>query len=76
MAADDLALLGELYVRRGRWDGRIFPTAPVSGRCARGNGGRHLLWVDPERDLVIASLWGDKVEELLPAVSAAVPIAT
>lgn len=104
MSAADLALLGELYLRRGRWgdrvvvserwlelswtpcavkpeygflwwlndQGTILPAAPESGRCARGNGGRHLLWVDPERDLVIVSRWGDGVELLVAAVSAAV----
>ncbi|HEX2774735.1 MAG TPA: serine hydrolase, partial [Micromonosporaceae bacterium] len=103
-SAGDLARLGELYLRRGRWDGRqllsaewieaswrpgevnpdygylwwlndrqrIFPDAPVTGRCARGNGGRHLLWVDPARDLVIASHWGDDVGTLLREVSAAI----
>jgi CubicO group peptidase (beta-lactamase class C family) len=50
----------------------IFPEAPATGRCARGNGGRHLLWVDPARDLVIASHWGDDVGQLLAEVSAAV----
>jgi CubicO group peptidase (beta-lactamase class C family) len=52
--------------------GVVFPSAPPTGRCARGNGGRHLLWVDPARDLVIASHWGDDVEVLLREVSAAV----
>ncbi len=32
-----------------------WPGAPSTGRSARGNGGRHLLWVDPARDLVMAS---------------------
>ncbi len=50
----------------------VFPNAPASGRAARGNGGRHLLWVDPARDLVIASHWGDDVEQLINDVSAAV----
>ncbi len=50
----------------------VFPNAPASGRAARGNGGRHLLWVDPDRDLVIASHWGDDVEQLIKDVSAAV----
>lgn len=103
MSAHDVALLGALYVRRGRcgaqllseewierswtpcevkadygylwWlndSGRVVPTAPASGRVARGNGGRHLLWIDPDRDLVIASHWGDGVEQMLAAVSAAV----
>jgi CubicO group peptidase (beta-lactamase class C family) len=106
-SANDLARLGSLYVRRGRWNGRqllnaewieaswrpgainpdygylwwlndrqrIFPTAPATGRCARGNGGRHLLWVDPARHLVIASHWSEDVEMLLCEVSAAVPAA-
>lgn len=53
--------------------GKVWPGAPRTGRCARGNGGRHLLWVDPARDLVIASHWGEQVEALLREVSAAVP---
>ncbi|RKN52250.1 class C beta-lactamase-related serine hydrolase [Micromonospora costi] len=53
---------------------RVQPGAPASGRCARGNGGRHLLWVDPARDLVIASHWGDDVRTLIAEVSAAVPV--
>jgi CubicO group peptidase (beta-lactamase class C family) len=53
--------------------GKVWPRAPRTGRCARGNGGRHLLWVDPARDLVVASHWGDDVEVLLSDVSAAVP---
>jgi CubicO group peptidase (beta-lactamase class C family) len=53
--------------------GRVFPNAPVSGRCARGNGGKHLLWVDPARALVVVSHWGDDVGELLASVSAAIP---
>jgi CubicO group peptidase (beta-lactamase class C family) len=100
----DLARLGLLYLRRGRWAGRqllstawieatwqpcdvnpdygylwwlnhrrrIFPAAPASGRCARGNGGRHLVWVDPDRDLVVVSRWGEEVGALLAEVSAAV----
>jgi CubicO group peptidase (beta-lactamase class C family) len=51
---------------------RVQPAAPATGRCARGNGGRHLLWVDPARDLVITSRWGDDVGDLLADVSAAV----
>jgi CubicO group peptidase (beta-lactamase class C family) len=53
--------------------GRVFPSAPFTGRCARGNGGKHLLWVDPARALVVVSRWGDDVGELLRAVSAAIP---
>jgi CubicO group peptidase (beta-lactamase class C family) len=49
----------------------VFPGAPSTGRCARGNGGRHLLWVDPARELVIASHWGDDVARLLAEVSEA-----
>lgn len=105
MCANDLALLGELYLRRGRWAGqqlisnewidrswqpctlnpdygylwwlndrqRVLPAAPASGRCARGNIGRHLLWIDLDRDLVISSHWTDNIGELLAAVSAAIP---
>ncbi|MEK2477997.1 serine hydrolase [Streptomyces noursei] len=50
----------------------VWPRAPRTGRCARGNGGNHLLWVDPARDLVIASRWGAEVEDLLVEVSKAV----
>ncbi|MET9967851.1 serine hydrolase domain-containing protein [Streptomyces sp. NPDC006356] len=53
--------------------GTVWPRAPRTGRCARGNGGNHLLWVDPARDLVIASRWGAEVERLLVEVSEAVP---
>jgi CubicO group peptidase (beta-lactamase class C family) len=54
-------------------NGKVWPGAPRTGRCARGNGGRHLLWVDPARDLVLASRWGDEVEVLLEEVSVAIP---
>jgi CubicO group peptidase (beta-lactamase class C family) len=105
--AVDLALLGELYRRRGRWGDRrlvsaewvdltwtpcaikpdygllwwlndartVYPSAPAGGRCARGNLGRHLLWVDPARRLVVASHWGEDVDRLLRDVSAAVSAA-
>lgn len=53
-------------------DRTVWPGAPATGRCARGNGGRHLLWVDPERELVVSSRWGEDVESLLAEVSAAV----
>ena len=53
-------------------DRTVWPAAPATGRCARGNGGAHLLWADPARDLVISSRWGADVEALLAAVSAAV----
>ena len=53
--------------------GKVWPGAPRTGRCARGNGGRHLLWVDPARDLVVVSRWGEDVGALLAEVSAAVP---
>ena len=53
-------------------DRTVFPTAPTSGVCARGNGGRHLLWIDPARELVIASHWGDEVTALLEEISAAI----
>ena len=54
-------------------DRTVWPTAPSTGRCARGNGGGHLLWIDPARDLVVASRWGADVGSLLEAVSDAVP---
>jgi CubicO group peptidase (beta-lactamase class C family) len=104
ISALDLARIGQLCLRGGRWgrarivsarwieqmwtpcrvkpdyglswwlnDRRaVWPTAPATGRCARGNGGNHLLWVDPARDLVISSRWGADVETLLAAVSHAV----
>lgn len=104
MSARDLALVGQLYLDRGRAGDRqlvsadwmaqtwqpcavqpeygflwwlndtrkIFEQAPATGRAARGNGGRHLLWVDPERDLVITSHWGDRVEQLITEVSSAI----
>lgn len=50
----------------------VWPQAPATGRCARGNGGRHLLWVDPARELVVSSRWGAEVETLLADVSAAI----
>ncbi|MFD6071339.1 serine hydrolase domain-containing protein [Amycolatopsis lurida] len=51
-----------------------FPSAPPTGRFARGNADQHLLWIDPDRDLVIVSRWGRGVEELVRAVSDAVPV--
>jgi len=53
--------------------GRVFPSAPRTGRAGRGDLGRHLLWVDPARDLVVVSHWGDGVDALLWEVSAALP---
>ncbi|MFE7314767.1 serine hydrolase domain-containing protein [Streptomyces sp. NPDC057555] len=53
-------------------DKTVWPTAPTTGRCARGNGGSHLLWVDPARELVISSRWGAGVESLIAEVSEAV----
>jgi len=49
-----------------------WPTAPSTGRGARGNGGRHLLWIDPARDLVLCSRWTGKIQRLLATVSAAI----
>lgn len=104
ISARDLARIGELCLRGGRWGERrilsarwieelwrpcpvkpeyglswwlndhrtVWPAAPPTGRCARGNGGGHLLWVDPARDLVISSRWGADVETLLAEVSDAV----
>ncbi|MEU8892698.1 serine hydrolase [Streptomyces sp. NPDC048442] len=104
ISALDLARLGQLCLRGGRWGDRqvvsarwieelwtpcavkpqyglswwlnddrtVWPTAPATGRCARGNGGAHLLWVDPARDLVVSSRWGTDPETLLAEVSKAV----
>jgi CubicO group peptidase (beta-lactamase class C family) len=52
----------------------VWPKAPSSGRCARGNGGGHLLWVDPARDLVVSSRWGAEVQSLIAEVSRAVEL--
>jgi CubicO group peptidase (beta-lactamase class C family) len=54
-------------------DNRVpWPTAPATGRSARGNGGRHLLWIDPARDLVLCARWTEGVDQLLAEVSATV----
>lgn len=105
ISAADLALLGELVRRRGRWGDRqlisqtwidlswtastarpdygllwwlndhhtVVPGAPATGRAARGNARRHLLWIDPARRLVVASHWSDDIGELLGPVSHAIP---
>ncbi len=44
------------------------------GRSARGNDGRRLLWVDPARDLVLCSRWGETPRELICDVSDAIPL--
>lgn len=46
--------------------------APRTGRGARGNGGRHLLWVDPTRSLVLASHWTECPAGLISTVSESV----
>ena len=56
-------------------DGEVpWPGAPITGRSARGNGGRHLLWLDPARDLVLASHWTEEPLELIRAVSASITV--
>jgi CubicO group peptidase (beta-lactamase class C family) len=49
-----------------------WPGAPKTGRSARGNGGRHLLWVDPARELVLASHWTDDALTLIRDISESV----
>ena len=51
-----------------------WPGAPSTGRSARDNGGRHLLWVDPARELVLASHWTEDVLTLIRDVSSAVGV--
>jgi CubicO group peptidase (beta-lactamase class C family) len=51
-----------------------WPGAPATGRSARGNGGRHLLWVDPARELVLVSHWTEDVLTLIRGVSEAVDV--
>ncbi len=50
-----------------------WPGAPSSGRSARGNAGRHLLWVDPARDLVLASHWTEDPLGLIKDVTRVTP---
>jgi len=45
------------------------PGAPSTGRSARGNGGRHLLWIDPARRLVLTSRWTEDPLRLIRDVS-------
>jgi CubicO group peptidase (beta-lactamase class C family) len=49
-----------------------WPGAPRTGRSARGNAGRHLLWIDPARDLVLASHWTEAPADLIRDVSTTV----
>ena len=65
----DYGMLWWLNARR-----RVFPEAPTTGFCARGNLGRQLVWVDPARDVVVVSRWSDWVAMLLAEVSNAIPI--
>ena len=54
-------------------DRTLLPDAPATGRCARGNLGRHLLWLDPARELLVVSRWGEDSGRLVTEVSTAVP---
>jgi CubicO group peptidase (beta-lactamase class C family) len=54
-------------------DHAVFPNAPATGRCARGNAGRQLIWVDPTRDLVVVARWTEHVDGLRADLSAAIP---
>jgi CubicO group peptidase (beta-lactamase class C family) len=51
-----------------------WPGAPSTGRSARGNGGRHLLWVGPARELVLASHWTEDPLGLIRQVSETVTV--
>lgn len=55
-------------------DRSVVAEAPASGRCARGNLGRHVLWVDPGRDLVIAAHWTERIGAAVAEISAAVDL--
>jgi hypothetical protein len=50
-----------------------FPARLVVATALGGNGGRHLIWIDPKRDLVIVSRWGENVERLPALISRATP---
>ncbi|RSN53019.1 hypothetical protein DMH01_40225 [Amycolatopsis sp. WAC 04182] len=39
------------------------PSAPPTGRFARGSADQYLPWIDPDRDLVIVSRWGQGVDQ-------------
>lgn len=54
--------------------GAPWPTAPRTSRSARGNGGRHLRWVDPARDVVLCSRWTEHPADVLRDLSAVVPV--
>ena len=61
---------GYLWWRNDRQT--VLPRAPATGRCARGNAARQLIWVDPARDLVVVSRWTEGVDALVGEISAAV----
>lgn len=52
----------------------VFPTAPATGVLARGNQGQHVLWIDPARDLVIATHWSPNTGNFIGDVSRAFPV--
>jgi CubicO group peptidase (beta-lactamase class C family) len=54
--------------------GYLWWLAPAGPVYARGNLGRHVLWLDPAAELVVVSRWGEDVGELLAAVSAAASV--
>jgi CubicO group peptidase (beta-lactamase class C family) len=51
----------------------VLPTAPATGVLARGNQGQHVLWIDPARDLVIATHWSPDMGHFIGDVSRAFP---
>ncbi|MGC7095318.1 serine hydrolase [Amycolatopsis lurida] len=52
---------------------QVFPEAPATGVCARGNRSQHVLWLDPARDLVIAAHWSPGIGEFIGEISRCVP---
>jgi CubicO group peptidase (beta-lactamase class C family) len=65
--ARDLALIGQLFLDRGH-----ARRGPPAQRGVDLGGGRHLLWVDPARELVLAFYWTEGPLELVRQVTGTV----